>query len=289
VILVPLQGVIVVSLYGEVASCCRVDPERLRLLAPRYNEQTSWRACGVLRKPFVLPSMRAHFSRSGFLEGVRDIAPMMLGTVPFGMVCGVGAVAAGASPVAALAMSMIMFSGAAQIVAAQLLVAGAPFGVILLSCLVVSLRLLMYSAAMAPYLRPLDHRWRNLLSFLLTDQAFARTIQRFRRSDDLRANASYFLGSGTFIWVSWQLSTVAGIAAGQLIPASWDLDFVVPLCFLAVLAPVVRDRVSVLVCTVAAVAVVALDSMPLRLSMVCGGLLGIAAGMLGDKLRGDRG
>jgi predicted branched-subunit amino acid permease len=233
--------------------------------------------------------MRAHFSRSGFLEGVRDIAPMMLGTVPFGMVCGVGAVAAGASPAAALAMSMIMFSGAAQIVAAQLLVAGAPFGVILLSCLVVSLRLLMYSAAMAPYLRPLDHRWRNLLSFLLTDQAFARTIQRFRKSDDLRANASYFLGSGALIWVSWQLSTVAGIAAGRLIPASWDLDFVVPLCFLAVLAPVVRDRVSVLVCAVAAVAVVALDSMPLRLSMVCGGFLGIAAGMLGDKLKGDRG
>ncbi|HET9764345.1 MAG TPA: AzlC family ABC transporter permease, partial [Casimicrobiaceae bacterium] len=111
--------------------------------------------------------MRAHFSREGFLEGIRDIAPMMLGMVPFGMVCGIGAVAAGASPSAALAMSMIMFSGAAQIVATQMLVAGAPFGVILLSCLVVSLRLLMYSAAMAPYLRPLDHRWRNLLSFLL--------------------------------------------------------------------------------------------------------------------------
>ena len=97
---------------------------------------------------------------------------------------------------------MIMFSGAAQIVATQLLVAGAPFAVILLSCLVVSLRLLMYSAAMAPYLRPLDHRWRSLLSFVLTDQAFAGTIQRFRSSDDLRANASYFLGSGTVLWVT---------------------------------------------------------------------------------------
>lgn len=233
--------------------------------------------------------MRAHFSRPGFIEGVRDIAPMMLGMVPFGMVCGIGAVAAGASPIAALAMSMIMFSGAAQIVATQMLVAGAPFGVILLSCLVVSLRLLMYSAAMAPYLRPLDHRWRNLLSFLLTDQAFARTIQRFRKSDDLRANASYFLGSGTFTWVSWQLATILGIVAGQVIPASWDLEFVVPLCFLAVLAPVLRDRVSVLVCIVATAAVIALDAMPLRLSMVCGGLLGIAAGMLGDKLKGERG
>jgi predicted branched-subunit amino acid permease len=228
--------------------------------------------------------MRAHFSRSGFVDGVRDIAPMMLGMVPFGIVCGVGAVAAGASPIAALAMSMIMFSGAAQIVATQLLVAGAPFAVILLSCLVVSLRLVMYSAAMAPHLRPLDHRWRSVLSFLLTDQAFAQTIQRFRSSGDLRANASYFLGSGLFTWVIWQLATVIGIVAGQVIPASWELEFTVPLCFLAVLAPVLRDRISMLVFVVAAVAVVALDAMPLRLSMICAGLLAIAAGMLGDRL-----
>jgi len=233
--------------------------------------------------------MRAHFSRSGFLDGVRDIAPMMLGVIPFGVVCGVGAIAAGASPIAALAMSMIMFSGAAQIVATQLLAAGAPFAVILLSCLIVSLRLLMYSAAMAPYLRRLDHRWRSVLSFVLTDQAFAGTIQRFRSSDDLAANASYFLGSGALLWVTWQLATVLGIVAGQVIPAAWQLDFVVPLCFLAVLAPVLRDRVSVLVFVVAAVAVVALDAMPLRLSMICGGLLGIAAGILGDTLKGGRG
>jgi branched chain amino acid efflux pump len=233
--------------------------------------------------------MRAHFSRTGFLDGVRDIAPMMLGVIPFGVVCGVGAVAAGASPVAALAMSMIMFSGAAQIVATQLLVAGAPFAVILLSCLVVSLRLLMYSAAMAPYLRPLDHRWRNLLSFVLTDQAFAGTIQRFRSSDDLPGNASYFLGSGALLWVIWQFATVLGIFAGQVIPSSWQLDFVVPLCFLAVLAPVLRDRVSILVFVVATVAVIALDAMPLRLSMICSGLIGIAAGILGDALKGDRG
>jgi predicted branched-subunit amino acid permease len=185
-------------------------------------------------------------------------------------------------------MSMIMFSGAAQIIATQLLAAGAPFAVIVLSCLVVSLRLMMYSAAMAPYLRPLDHRWRALLSFLLTDQAFAATLQRFRESGDVRANASYFLGSGALLWVVWQFATLAGILAGQVIPASWQLEFVVPLCFLAVLAPLLRDRVSLLVFAVAAIAVIVLDAMPLRLSMICGGLLGIMAGVIGDKIMGAR-
>jgi 4-azaleucine resistance transporter AzlC len=214
------------------------------------------------------------------------MSPMLLGIVPFGIVCGVGAIAAGASPVAALAMSMIMFSGAAQIVATQLLAADAPFAVIVLSCLVVSLRLLMYSAAMAPYLRRLDYRWRNLLSYVLTDQAFAGAIQRFRASDDLAANASYFLGTGVLLWSVWQVSTVVGIVAGQVIPASWQLEFVVPLCFIAVLVPLLRDRVSVMVFAVSAIAVVALDAMPLRLSMVCAGLLAIAAGVAADKLTG---
>jgi len=230
--------------------------------------------------------MRAHFSRTAFFEGIRDMSPMLLGIVPFGIVCGVGAIAAGASPVAALAMSMIMFSGAAQIIATQLLAADAPFGVIVLSCLVVSLRLLMYSAAMAPYLRRLDYRWRNVLSYVLTDQAFAGAIQRFRTSDDLAANASYFLGTGVLLWSVWQVSTVVGIVAGQVIPASWQLDFVVPLCFIAVLVPLLDDRVSLLVFAVWAIAVVALDAMPLRLSMVCAVLLAIAAGVAADKLTG---
>jgi predicted branched-subunit amino acid permease len=230
--------------------------------------------------------MRPRFSRPAFFEGVRDMTPMLIGIVPFGMVCGFGAVSAGASPLASLAMSAIMFSGAAQIVAAQLLAAGAPLIVIILSCLVMGLRFLVYSAAMAPYLRPLDHRWRNLLSFVLTDQAFAGPMQRFRDSDDLRANASYFLGGGTLLWVVWQLATLAGILVGQVIPASWQLEFVVPLCFIAVLAPLLRDRVSLLVTVVAGVAVIALDDMPMRLSLICAGLIGIAAGVAADTVRG---
>ena len=215
------------------------------------------------------------------------MTPVLIGIVPFGMVCGIGAISAGASPFAALAMSAIMFSGAAQIVASQLLAAGAPLLVIILSCSVVGLRFLVYSAAMAPYLRPLDHRWRNLLSFVLTDQAFAGTIQRFQDSDDLRANASYFLGGGLFLWAAWQVATVAGILVGQVIPASWQLEFVVPLTFIAVLAPLLRDRIAILVAVVAGIAAIALDDMPMRLSMVCAGLIGIAAGVVADTLRGQ--
>jgi 4-azaleucine resistance transporter AzlC len=237
---------------------------------------------------FSIP-MRAHFSRPAFFAGVRDMLPMLTGIVPFGIVCGVGALSAGVSPLAALAMSLIIFSGAAQIAATQLIADGAPFAVIVLTCLVLSLRFLMYSAAMAPHLRSLDARWRNLLAFLLTDQAFAATIQRFRESKDLRANASYFLGSGVLLWVTWGVSTLLGVLLGSVIPSSWQLEFVVPLCFIAILAPLLRDRVTIIVFVVAAVAVVALDALPMRLSLICAGLLAITSGVVADRWLARRG
>ena len=63
------------------------------------------------------------FSRADFIAGARDMTPPLIGLVPFGLVCGVGAQSAGASPWEALGLSALMFSGAAQILAAQLMAA----------------------------------------------------------------------------------------------------------------------------------------------------------------------
>ena len=211
--------------------------------------------------------------------------PPLLGLVPFGLVCGVAAQAIGASVWAALAMSAVMFSGAAQIVAAQLLAAQAPIAVVVLTCLVVGMRFLMYSAAMAPHLKPLPPRWRNLLAFLLNDQAFAAVIRRFRESGDTRNGASYFLGTGVLLWTAWQVANLAGYWMGNVIPAAWSLDFIVPLCFLALLVPLLEDRSMRAAALASGVAVIALDALPMRLSLICAGLIGIAAGLVVEGRR----
>ncbi len=231
--------------------------------------------------------MRAFYSRQAFLEGVRDMLPATIGIFPFGVVCGLGAISAGASPIAAIAMSLIIFSGAAQVIAAQLITAGAPFAIIVLSCFVISLRFLMYSAGLAPYLRSVDHRERNLIAFLLTDQSFAATIGRFRESEDLVANVSYFLGGGAALWTAWQLSSLVGIFVGAIIPVSWHLEFAVPLCFIGLLAPLLRDRATLVVVASTAIAAVLLDAMPLRLSMICAAVIGIASGVIAERAFGD--
>jgi predicted branched-subunit amino acid permease len=226
--------------------------------------------------------MRHVLASHDFRDGFVEMLPACIGLVPFGIVCGVGAAAAGAHWLAALGMSAIIFSGAAQIVAAQLLSDGAPLLVIVLTTFVLGLRFLMYSAAMAPYLKPLPPRWQNALAFLLTDQVFAASVRRFHGDGDQRAAALHFGGAGFALWLAWQVSCALGYFAGNLIPSAWSLEFAVPLCFLALLAPLFRNTPAVLAAVTAGIAVLALAHLPMRLNLIAAGLLGILVGTIAD-------
>ncbi len=212
--------------------------------------------------------------RAGFVE----MLPACVGIIPFGLVCGVGAAAVGANFAGAMGMSTIIFSGAAQILACQLLAADAPTAVVILTCSVLGLRFLMYSAAMAPSLKSLPPRWSRALAFLLTDQAFAASIRKFDAHGDARRGALHFAGGGMALWSLWQATNAIGFLAGNVIPAAWSLEFTVPLVFIALLAPALRSAPHVTAAVVAGIAVVALDALPMRLNLVVAGVLGIVAG-----------
>ena len=229
--------------------------------------------------------MRHLIASKDFREGFTEMLPACVGLAPFGLVCGVGAAAAGANWLGSLGMSAIIFSGAAQILAAQLVAADAPLLVIVLTCLVLGLRFLMYSAAMAPYLQPLPPRMQKSLAFLLTDQAFAVAVRRFNASDDRHAAGMHFLGCGVALWSVWQITCMVGFLAGNLIPSAWSLEFAVPLCFIALVAPLFRDAPAVIAALTAGVAVLLLSDLPMRLNLIVAGMLGILAGTLADFAR----
>jgi predicted branched-subunit amino acid permease len=227
-----------------------------------------------------------HLLRSqDFREGFVEMLPACVGLIPFGLVCGVGAQAAGADALAALGMATIIFSGAAQVLAVQLYAAGAPTAVIILTCFVLGLRFLMYSAAMAPYMKPLPVAWQRALAFLLTDQAFAASIRRFNAKDDPRGGGRHFLGCGAALWLMWIVTNMSGFFAGNAFPASWSLDFAVPLCFIALVAPLFRTVPAIVTAITAGFAVVALAALPMKLALIAAGLLGIVAGTIVDLAR----
>lgn len=229
-----------------------------------------------------MPPHPADSVRREFLAGCRAVAPVLVGTVPFGFVAGVAAVGAGLTPLQGIALSVLAFSGIAQLVVAQLVAAGSPVLVTLLAALVVSLRFLMYSAALAPHLAGLPARWRAPLAYLMTDQGFAMGIQRYGEGRAGSLAHWHVLGVGTTLWATWQASVAAGALAGAQVPAAWSLDFVVTLSFLALLVPAIRSRADLAAATVAGAVVLLAAGLPYRLALVVASLAGIAAGVIAE-------
>lgn len=219
-------------------------------------------------------------SRIAFLEGIRATFPLLMGIVPFGMVCGASAVAAGLDVQQAITLSWMVFAGSSQIVFAQLLSQGAPAWAILLTAWIVNLRFLMYSAALAPHFRGETETCRWWAAYLLTDQSFALMLARIRGGQPYPV--VFFFGVAIGSWLPWQMAILAGILFGVLVPSSWSMDFTVALTFIAFLVPVLSDRPKVLAALVGGVVCVLID-LPFKLNILAATLSGIAAGLLAGK------
>lgn len=229
---------------------------------------------------------RRSSARTAFLAGLRTVAPLLLGVVPFGLVYGATALAAGLSVAMSQGMSAIIFAGASQFVVAQLIDSGTPALIILLIAALINLRHVLYSASIGPYVRHLPARWRWLLSYLLTDEAYAVAITNYTENHDPDNQQKhwYFLGAGVGLWATWQSSTAAGILLGAALPADWSLDFAIPLTFIALVVPVLKDRANVAAALTASIAAVVAAGLPHNLGLVVAILLGMLIG-LGVELK----
>jgi 4-azaleucine resistance transporter AzlC len=222
-------------------------------------------------------------SRIAFLAGIKAELPILLGVLPFGLIYGVLAIEAGLPIFEAQAMSAVVFAGSAQFVIVQLTALGTPGLVIVVTAVLINLRHALYSASMAPYLRHLRPRWQWLLAYLLTDEAYAISVIHYQERGDLKHKHWYFLGAGLALWITWQLSTAAGILLGAKIPASWSLDFTLALTFIALVVPALKEKADVAAALTAGITAVLILGLPHKLGLVIGALLGIAAGVLVDN------
>lgn len=255
---------------------------------------------------------RASTPTSEFLAGVKAELPILLGVAPFGMIYGALAVSTGLPVVAAQAMSSIVFAGSAQFIAVQLIGGGAPALVVLMTTFIVNIRHMLYSASVAPYLRPLRPAWKWLLAYLLTDEAYAVAILHYQQTGEThRKDAKntktlhevsssreaestpspshlvtlspchlhwYLLGASLALWTTWQLCTAIGIFLGAAVPPSWALDFALPLTFIALLAPLLKDHAAIVAALSAGVVGMIGAGWPYKLGLVVAALTGIAVG-----------
>ncbi|HEY5730244.1 MAG TPA: AzlC family ABC transporter permease [Anaerolineales bacterium] len=224
-----------------------------------------------------------------FWAGVRAELPLLVGVFPFGMIYGALALNAGLSKSASQMMSSIVFAGSSQFVTTQLVHDAAPGFVIVLTIAVVNLRHMLYSASLAPYLASVSMRWKTLLAYLLTDEAYAPTIIKYEREGIQPFSHWFLFGAGLALWSTWQVSTALGIFLGTAIPESWSLDFALPLTFIAMVVPVLKGRPYIAAALSAGVTAVVAYPLPYKLGVILAALVGIAVGTYLEGRESQRG
>jgi 4-azaleucine resistance transporter AzlC len=182
-------------------------------------------------------------------------------------------------------MSAIVFAGSSQFIAAQLFRDQAPGLVIAFTVFIVNLRHALYSASVEPYLKHLPRRWKWLLAYLLTDEAYAVAITEYHNTGEHGAARKhwYFLGAGLALWSTWQASTAMGIFLGAQVDPGLGLDFAIAVTFIALVVPALNDRALTAAALAAGTVAVLAAGLPYNLGLILAALIGITVGLVVER------
>ena len=218
-----------------------------------------------------------------FLKGIRDVSPLMIPVVPFGLIFGVLAIDVGFTPIQTMGMSLIVFGGASQIVLLQLFSGGASSLVIISSVGAVNSRHLLYGAVVSEHLSNLKLIWKIIISYFLIDQAFAISNEYLKKNKN-KNRYFHLVGGGATCWVIWQSTTFFGIILGASIPEELGLSFAVPLTFLALLVNDFRKLINIFVIIVSgAVATFGYNYIPFKAYVIVAALSGLITAIILTK------
>ena len=194
----------------------------------------------------------------------------------FGATFGAVAVASGATVLQAMALSVVMFTGASQFafigVASGV---GSPFAAVP-AALLLGVRNAFYGVPISANLQPRGLK-RLLTAHFVIDETTAMALAQQRPA----ARRYAFWVTGLVLCACWNIGTLTGALLGSSIdPASLGLDAAAPAVFLALLWPQLRARGSAaLALAGAALAIALIPLTPAGVPVIAAGLLSIAVGL----------
>lgn len=224
---------------------------------------------------------------SAFRAGAAAALPLVVGVAPFGLVAGAAPVAHGFDAWSAIGLSTVVFAGASQLAIVDALAQGGSVLVAVLAAWTINLRMVLYSASLAPYLGHESNRRRLAASYLLVDQVYALCVARWAADEGRTGDRlPFYLGAGAVLSTTWVSFTIGGALVGPALPEDIPLDFAIPLVFLVLLIPILVDRPSVAAAVAGgAAAVAAAEAGAGPVSTIVGAAAGIAAGTVVDARR----
>lgn len=220
--------------------------------------------------------------RTDFVTGARAISPILPAGIIVGLVTGVAAATIGLSLSQAIAMSVIVYSPTVLLTAFTLLESGTPTVILIAASLIVAVRFVMLSASLSSYVSRFATRWRWVLAYLLWTPVYALSIERFD-AEPMTNRRGFYLGTALPLWGTFQGAVIAGFVFEASVPARWQLRFVVPLAFIALLMRFLTDRPRKLAALVAGALAVVGGGLPLNIGVVVAALGGTTAGVVFDS------
>lgn len=202
--------------------------------------------------------------------------PITTGVIPFGAVVGTVSSEAGLSFFQTMSMNSLMYAGAAHLASVDLMSKHAAGLVVIMTGLIINLRFLLYSAAMSPVLQ--NEKWylKLFCAYSLTDQSYAAMMAHQDKLQTNHQSILFYLGGAICMMIAWTSSVVAGYAFGNFAPTSWALDYAVPLSFVALVIPTIKNKNYVMVAGFSFIVSILLQGLPYRLGLIATALLSIS-------------
>ncbi len=213
---------------------------------------------------------------SHFKTGFLSILPIVSGILPFGAVMGATFADAGLSVWQASFMNITLYSGAAQLATIELMKLKTAIFVVVGTGLIINIRFILYSAALSPYMKTAPLWVKIISSFTLTDQSYAAMtahVDLFKTNED---GVRFYLGSALAMFIFWHISTLIGYIFGNIAPASLNLDYAVPLSFVALMIPSLKTKNHKIIALISSILSLILYPMPLRTGLITTALISMA-------------
>lgn len=223
--------------------------------------------------------------RAGAAAGLRAFIPLSVGFIPWAIVTGIAMRSIGMDALESMGMSLLVFAATAQFGALPLIASGAPLWLIFVTGMVLNLRFVIFSAAIAPALHEQSLARRLVGGFLLTDAAFAVLGPGLAGARDPVWRWGYYLVPSLYGWLLWQGFVLVGVLGAGFFPRDWSLEFMGTIALTVMIVPMVRSQPMLVAALTGGLGAVFLRDLPLRLGLFAAILLGIAAGFAAEHWR----
>jgi predicted branched-subunit amino acid permease len=208
---------------------------------------------------------------------------MVMGVLPLGLAIGVAISASSIPPLAGWAAGPLIFGGAAQLTAIQLLDSGAAPAVVIVSALIINSRVVMYSAAIAPWFRTATLRQRLLVAVPLIDPLYLTCATRYEDGGlDQEGRLAYYTGAAALLLGAWMAIQGVAITIGDAIPEGAGLHIAAPLAFAGMLAKATVVRPAIVAASGAGLVAILAAGVPYQGGITLAVLAGTLAGWLAD-------